>query len=160
MQGRRVQSALDRSLGRAFRLTHRRHLGRRGHPRRLVEQPRERRAVLRVQRRTQRTAPCTPAPLHLCAPAPLCTSARRLCTLTAAPSPRHCHVGLPLVLVSARARYASWTLTHAHRINHLTLLQNGLGLEEAAPAVRDLQARCSPPLPPLQARPPGARDEG
>ena len=60
-RGAGVQSALDRSLGRAFRLTHRRHLGRRGHPRRLVEQPRERRAVLRVQRRTQRTAPCTAA---------------------------------------------------------------------------------------------------
>ena len=26
--------------------------------------------------------------------------------------------------------YAAWTLTHAHRINHLTILQNALGIPE------------------------------
>ncbi len=42
----------------------------------------------------------------------------------------------------AATEYASWTLTHAHRINHLTVLQNVLGLEEVAPPtapVRDLR---------------------
>ena len=29
--------------------------------------------------------------------------------------------------------YASWTLTHGHRINHLTILHNALGLEAAVP---------------------------
>ena len=27
-------------------------------------------------------------------------------------------------------RYAAWTLTHGHRINHLTVLQNALGVAE------------------------------
>jgi len=36
----------------------------------------------------------------------------------------------------AATEYASWTLTHGHRINHLTVLQNVLDLDEAA----DLQS--------------------
>lgn len=36
----------------------------------------------------------------------------------------------------AAAEYASWTLTHAHRINHLTILQNVLSL----PAAHDLRS--------------------
>ena len=35
-------------------------------------------------------------------------------------------------------RYAAWTLTHGHRINHLTILQNVLGL--AGEGAADLQA--------------------
>ena len=54
----------------------------------------------------------------------------------------------------------AWTFAEVGLDVRAFLLQNGLGLEEAAPAVRDLQARCLPPLPLLQARPPGARDEG
>eukprot|EP00316_Scyphosphaera_apsteinii_P024138 CAMPEP_0119327630 /NCGR_PEP_ID=MMETSP1333-20130426/71280_1 /TAXON_ID=418940 /ORGANISM="Scyphosphaera apsteinii, Strain RCC1455" /LENGTH=324 /DNA_ID=CAMNT_0007336271 /DNA_START=65 /DNA_END=1039 /DNA_ORIENTATION=- len=38
------------------------------------------------------------------------------------------------------SEYASWTLTHGHRINHLTILQNVLGLEQTAAGVRDLQS--------------------
>ena len=37
--------------------------------------------------------------------------------------------------------YASWTLTHGHRINHLTILHNALGLEAAVPTLAALNAR-------------------
>ena len=37
--------------------------------------------------------------------------------------------------------YASWTLTHGHRINHLTILHNALGLEAAVPTLASLNAR-------------------